>query len=104
MRLLELLQEGFLALKKHSLKSFTTAIQNIKLAMVIGVLFLFGGIQMARDFPAPLWFDVVDIVLAYISMGFLGWNLEGSMQVKPKSLSELSRHACAWRLFVASYN
>jgi len=46
-----------------------------KFAIVIGAFFLMGGIQMASLLPAPLWFDIVDLGLAYIPMGFLGYKL-----------------------------
>lgn len=45
------------------------------LAMVVGVIFLIGGIAAAALLPAPLWFEVVDVVLAYIPMAWLGARL-----------------------------
>ncbi len=41
------------------------------LAVVIGVLFLFGGILNSLMIPAPTWFVVLDIVAAYIPMSVL---------------------------------
>lgn len=41
-------------------------------ALIIGVFFLFGGIAAARMIPAPTWFVVADIALAYIPMAWLG--------------------------------
>ncbi|MDJ0699323.1 MAG: hypothetical protein QNJ07_05660 [Woeseiaceae bacterium] len=41
------------------------------LAIVIGVLFLFGGILNSLMIPAPTWFVVLDIVAAYIPMSVL---------------------------------
>tara|TARA_R110002050_G_scaffold286088_1_gene436123 strand:- start:78124 stop:78531 length:408 start_codon:yes stop_codon:yes gene_type:complete len=46
-------------------------------AIGIGVLFLVGGIQMAMDLPSPLWFNITDIVFAYLPMGWIGWKLAG---------------------------
>jgi hypothetical protein len=44
-------------------------------AMLIGIVFLFGGIDAVRQIPnAPLWFDVLDLVVAYLPMGWLGWR------------------------------
>ncbi len=42
------------------------------LAYVIGVAFLVGGITAASMIPAPTWFIVVDLVMAYIPMAWLG--------------------------------
>ena len=39
------------------------------------LFFLIGGVYMVFIFPAPLWFIVGDLVLAYIPMGWLGWKL-----------------------------
>ena len=41
------------------------------MAMGISGIFLLGGIQMVRLLPAPLWFDVLDLTLAYLPMGWL---------------------------------
>lgn len=48
---------------------------NMLLALLIGLLFLAGGIYMVFILPAPLWFIVVDLGLAYIPMGWFGWKL-----------------------------
>ena len=40
-------------------------------AMAISGIFLLGGIQMVRLLPAPLWFEVLDLTLAYLPMGGL---------------------------------
>ena len=44
-------------------------------AICIGIFFLLGGISMVFILPAPVWFIIVDIFLAYIPMGWLGWKL-----------------------------
>lgn len=41
-------------------------------ALIIGVFFLYGGIDAARIIPAPTWFVVADIALAYLPMAWLG--------------------------------
>ena len=46
-----------------------------RLAMGIGVFFLIGGISMAYMVPAPTWFIVTDLVLAYIPMACLAGKL-----------------------------
>ncbi len=42
-------------------------------SLAVGVLFLMGGIMMAMELDAPLWFDILDIGGAYIPMGYLGY-------------------------------
>ena len=44
-------------------------------AICIGLFFLLGGITMVFILPAPVWFIVVDLFLAYIPMGWLGWKI-----------------------------
>lgn len=51
------------------------ASHKFRLAMVIGVFFLIGGIMAANMIPAPTWFVVMDLVLAYIPMAWLGHKL-----------------------------
>ena len=46
-------------------------------ALGIGVFFLIGGISMVFMIPAPVWFIVADLSLAYIPMGWFGWKLSG---------------------------
>jgi len=48
-------------------------------AQVVGALFLFGGISMVVMIPnAPLWFDALDLLVAYVPMALLGYALAGS--------------------------
>lgn len=49
--------------------------QRMVLALIIGVLFLFGGVAAALMIPAPAWFVAVDLLIAYIPMALLGWKL-----------------------------
>lgn len=44
-------------------------------AAVIGVLFLAGGIASCFMLPAPRWFEVLDMVLAYLPFAWLGYRL-----------------------------
>ena len=44
-------------------------------AAVIGVLFLAGGIASCFMLPAPRWFEVLDVVLAYLPFAWLGYRL-----------------------------
>lgn len=51
------------------------ASHQLKFALLIGVLFLMGGITAANSLGGPVWFTVTDLLLAYIPMGFLGAKL-----------------------------
>ena len=53
-----------------------TNASRLRAALVVGCVFLLGGIEAVRMIPnAPLWFDVLDIGAAYIPMALLGWRL-----------------------------
>ena len=60
---------------------FTTvklAVSNHKtIAIGMSILFLLGGIAAAQMIPAPTWFIVLDLVAAYLPMGWLGYILAG---------------------------
>ncbi|EMG10421.1 hypothetical protein LEP1GSC151_5427 [Leptospira interrogans serovar Grippotyphosa str. LT2186] len=43
--------------------------------MGIGFLFLIGGIANVMMLPSPLWFTVLDLVGAYLPMGYLAGTL-----------------------------
>ncbi len=45
------------------------------ISLSIGAFFLLGGAMMVSQIPAPLWFNVLDLAIAYIPMGWLGWKL-----------------------------
>lgn len=48
---------------------------KLPLAMVIGFVFLAGGIQMVMDLGGPTWFSVLDLAGAYLPMAWLGHKL-----------------------------
>ena len=49
---------------------------KLQLALLIGLCFFIGGVENFRELPnTPTWFIVVDILLAYIPMGYLGGKL-----------------------------
>ena len=55
----------------------------VKLAMVIGGLFLMGGIAVVNMLGGPMWFNVADLVLAYLPMSLLGAYLAARTRAKP---------------------
>ena len=50
---------------------------HLKLALGIGVFFLLGGIAVVVMMGGPIWFAVLDLLLAYLPMGYLGGKLAG---------------------------
>ena len=62
--------------------AFTTAKlaanRKLILAMVIGIVFLVGGIQMVMSTPSPMTFTLLDLGLAYIPMAYLGAMFAGA--------------------------
>ena len=48
---------------------------GFKLAMVVGLFYLAAGIYMVIILPSPLWFDILDLAVAYLPMAYLGWLL-----------------------------
>ncbi|QCX37554.1 hypothetical protein FF125_03550 [Aureibaculum algae] len=52
------------------------AVNNkMKFSLAIGGLFLLGGIAVNYMLPGPTWFAVVDILLAYIPMAWIGGKI-----------------------------
>lgn len=56
------------------------ASHKLYIALGLGVLFLLGGIYAAVSIDAPLWFEVLDLVLAYIPFALLGAYLGGAFK------------------------
>lgn len=57
------------------------ASQQKKLALGIGALFLIGGVMAAFMIPAPAWFIGLDLLAAYLPVGYLGFVL--AKRLKP---------------------
>ena len=54
------------------------ASHKMKLALGIGAFFLIGGITAASMLGGPVWFIAIDLLLAYLPMGYLGGILAGA--------------------------
>ncbi len=50
---------------------------NFKFAMGVGLFFLAGGTYMVANVGGPLWFNALDLILAYLPMAWLGARLAG---------------------------
>ena len=51
------------------------ASDHMKVALGVGVFFLIGGAMMVKMIGGPMWYNMVDLLLAYLPMGFLGGAL-----------------------------
>ena len=48
---------------------------KMKLALLIGAFFLVGGIMAVMSLSSLMWYSIVDLVGAYIPMGWIGGRL-----------------------------
>lgn len=70
----------------HALGTFVGALiaaliaanRKMLFAMIIGIVTMVGGIAAVSMIPAPMWFNVTDLALAYIPMAFLAGKLGSS--------------------------
>jgi len=51
------------------------ASHKMRIAMIIGIFFLIGGIMMVMMLPSPIWFNVLDLGFAYLPMAYLGYKI-----------------------------
>ena len=63
------------------------ASHNLKFALGIGAFFLLGGITMVATYGGPIWFILLDLIAAYIPMGYLGGILGGAKKPQPQPQS-----------------
>lgn len=67
----------------HAIGTFagaaTTAViaatRKTELSLVIGAFFLLGGIVNVCTLPSPIWYNIIDIVFAYLPMAYLARKL-----------------------------
>jgi len=48
---------------------------HMRFAMSIGIIFLIGGVVVNIMLPGALWFTILDLMLAYLPMAWLGGQL-----------------------------
>lgn len=72
----------------HAIGTLVGAIIAVKIAttkkktmaLVVGCFFLLGGIVNVFVLPGPMWFNAVDVILAYIPMALLGAKFSNSKE------------------------
>lgn len=65
-----------------SLAGIIAANHKMAFSLSIGGLFLVGGILVNYMLPGPLWFAIVDILIAYIPMAWIGGIIAGKISKK----------------------
>ena len=63
------------------------ATHHMKLALGIGLWFLFGGFVMVLMVPGPTWFSALDLLGAYFPMAFLGGKIAGGNRPTPPTVN-----------------
>lgn len=58
------------------LAAMIAASHKFKMALVVGGIFLLGGIAVNLMIKGPIWFMALDIILAYIPMAYLGGKIK----------------------------
>ena len=66
------------------LAAFVARTHQMKIAIIVGILFLAGGIANVFLLPSPTWFAVVDLLGAYIPMAYIGGKL--AIMLKSRSM------------------
>jgi len=57
------------------LAALIAATHKFKFGVAIGFVFLAGGIANVMMLPSPLWFTILDLVVAYLPMAYIGGRL-----------------------------
>lgn len=55
--------------------SFMAKSHQLLLSAIIGIFFLIGGIINAIILPAPIWFEILDLTVAYLPFAYVGYLL-----------------------------
>lgn len=58
-----------------TIAAFIAANHKMSFALAVGAFFLLGGIAVNYMLPGPTWFAVVDILIAYIPMAWIGGKI-----------------------------
>ena len=48
---------------------------KLLVALTIGSFFLIGGAMMIFQLPSPIWFNIIDLTLAYLPMSWIGYRI-----------------------------
>lgn len=51
-------------------------------AWIVGLFFLMGGVASVTMLPSPVWFNILDLGLAYIPMAYFGGKIGQHIKLK----------------------
>ncbi|MFP8489011.1 hypothetical protein ACKGJO_07895 [Gracilimonas sp. Q87] len=57
------------------LTALIAAKNYFKWGLIVGIFFLLGGIANVVALPSPIWFNVLDLLVAYMPMAYIGIKL-----------------------------
>ena len=73
-----------------ALAAYSIAVTHkLLIALVVGVVFLAGGVAASFMIPAPAWFIALDLIVAYIPMAWLATRIGAHFQ-RPTSQARTS--------------
>jgi hypothetical protein len=49
--------------------------RKMLMALIVGILFLIGGIMNVFMLPSPLWFTLLDLIVAYLPMAYIAGKI-----------------------------
>ncbi|MEM1090481.1 MAG: hypothetical protein AAF552_16615 [Pseudomonadota bacterium] len=58
------------------------------MALIVGAIFLGGGVAAATMIPAPVWFIALDLVVAYVPMAWLGSVIGSRLSSSPSAADD----------------
>lgn len=61
---------------------------RLALALVVSVFFLAGGAMMVVTVGGPVWFCALDLIVAYLPMGYLGGRMAAPKTEEPAAPAE----------------
>lgn len=80
----------------HAIGTFAGALAAARIAannkllfaVIIGGVFLIGGILNIIMLPSPAWFSILDLAWAYLPMGYLAGKLVINKKIDPEIIEE----------------
>ena len=73
------LTHGLGTLAGATIAGVIAASHKMKFSLAIGCLFLAGGITMSYMLPGPIWFIILDLLISYIPMAWIGGKIVDKM-------------------------
>lgn len=62
-----------------AIASYFALNNSLRLSLAVSVFFMLGGLTNILMLPSPLWFSLLDLLVAYLPMGFLGYKIASQL-------------------------